>query len=628
MTVRSQITNRRQLIDRRQLIGIIAGLFLLASGAVVGLLWRLDFARTPPVWDESNHYPNFPEPRYLAWKLALTVILLIAAYCGWRTLAVRWRTLLLIGAIVLGCFVEPSLMAARWWWPALKSAQRFSVVSPATRFLQEHAPDQFRSYTRTVLWTEEYLEQPRLDSSNLTMLHGLRNTGGYEPLILERYSRALGNVTMDAASPRPTFKPDPTLFEPRSHVLDLLNTAFVVSYADQLIEPTLPIERDGIRFGTPNISVEVKPGQTTQLEGAARECDTVALVSSMADSTSEADGAIVARLRIFASGGRVFERELRAGVDTAEWAHDRSDVLRVIRHKLAPVFDSFPGDEQHSFIFHRYWTRLPLGERVRVERIEISNVSQHATVGVWKMTLYDSVTRFSMPLPHYDLNRWEPAYEQDGVEIIRNKRVLPRVWLVAEAEAVGGEESLSRIRGESGQPFDPSRTALLEVSTNELPQLPGGALSADATARITTDEPNRLVVDTSSSTATVLIASEINYPGWAATIDGQPAQVHTADFLLRAVALPAGAHRIELQYTAPGARTGALLTLLSLLLIGALAFIERRATKANARGGESLRVGRNNTRQVVRNSARQVVEQSTRQDLKQSTRRVVERGLR
>ncbi len=569
----------REKLNGRQAVKVFIGLSLLLLGALAGVLWQLDFARTPPLWDESNHYPNFPETRYLFWKLALTIITLAAVWLGWRQLAGRWRTVLLTGAIVLACFVEPSIMAARWWWPALKSAARFEAISPASRFLQAQAPEDYRSYTRTVLWTEEYLEHPRLDSSNLTMLHKLRNTGGYEPLILERYSRALGNVTMDTANPRPGLKPDLTLFEPRSRVLDILNTAYVVSYTDLLTEPTLPVERDGIRFSATNISQEIKPGETSQLEGTARECDTLAVVTSMAHSAQEADGATVAKIRLYTSDGRVIERELRAGVDTAEWAHDRPDVLQIIKHKLAPVFDGFPGDETNSFIFHRYWTRIPLGERVRVARLEITNLSPRAIVGIWKLTLYDSAIGFSMPLPHYDLNRWEPAYMKDGVEIIRNKRALPRVWLVAEAEAVDGEEALRRIRGESEHAFDPERTALLEVSPRELPQLPGGAISPDARARVTTAEPNRLVVETNCSTPSVLITSEINYPGWTATVDNQSAQIHTTDFLLRGVSLPAGAHRVEMRYTAPAAQSGAILSLVTLLVVCLLAGIELRARR-------------------------------------------------
>jgi hypothetical protein len=494
-------------------------------------------------------------------------------------LSTRLRALLLCGAIVLACFVEPSLMAARWWWPGLKTPERFTAVSPATRFLLTQAPEEFRCYTRSGLWIEEYLEEPRLDSANLTMLHGLRNAGGYEPLILERYSRALGGVAMDAASPRPGFKPDMTLFESRSLVLDILNTAHVVTYADLSTEPLPPLEREGIRFGAADLSQAVKPGETLTLEGAARASDTLALVTSMAYSGEEADGATIAKLRLFTSDQRVIERELRAGRDTAEWAHDRPDVLSAIRHSLAPIFDSFPGDEAQTFAAHRYWTRIPLGERLSLERIEVINVSPAAQLALWKATLYDSASGFSMPLPHYDLSRWEPAYEKDGVQIIRNRRALPRAWLVTEAEAVDGEEALRRIRGESEQAFDPSRTALLEVAQSELPPLPGGALSKDARARVVVSESNRLVIETSAPTPSVLVVSEMNYPGWEAVIDGQQAKIHAADFLLRGIALPAGAHRVEMRYLAPGARSGAIIsltTLLGMVLMGAAA---RRASR-------------------------------------------------
>lgn len=568
----------KQRLGRRELALTSIGAGLLILGAVAGLLWHLDFAKTPPLADESNHYPNYSETSYLFWKLALAGITLALVWLGWRIVRPRLRALLLIGAIVIACFVEPSLMAARWWWPGLKTAERFNAISPATRFLLTQTPEEFRVYTRTGLWTEEYLEQPRLDSSNLPLLHGLRNAGGYEPLILERYSRALGGVTMDAASPRPGFNPDMTLFEPRSHVLDILNTAFVVTYTDLSLEPPPPpVEREGIRFRSADLSQGVKPGETIRLAGAARECDTLALVTSLAYSGEEADGATIARLRLLTTDNRVIERELRAGRDTAEWAHDRPDVLRAIRHPLAPVFDSFPGDEAQTFEAHRYWTRIPLDERASVDRIEIVSVSPTAHLALWKITLYDSASGFSLPLPHYDLQRFEPAYEKDGAQIIRNRRALPRAWLVAEAEAVDGEAALGRIRGESEQAFDPTRTALLEVTQAELPRLPGGAISPDSSARVAVSEANRLVIETNAPTASVLIVSEINYPGWEALIDGQAAKIQTTDFLLRGVVLPAGAHRVEMRYNAPGARTGAYVSLVTLLGLGVMSVAARRA---------------------------------------------------
>ncbi len=570
----------RMSLSRLPLKRIIFGLLLLAAGVVVYIVWLREANRFPAVWDESNHYPKFSEPRYLLWKILLALLTFAIIWLGWRIAAPRWRAVLLAGAIALGCFAEPSILASRWWWPALKTAERFTVASPATRFLQAQQPEQHRIYTRAVLWTEEMLEQPRVDAANLTMLHGLRNTGGYEPLIMERYSRALGNVSMDATNPRLGFKPERTIFEPHSHVLDLLNTAYVVSYFDLLPEPTPPLVKEGIRFQAIDINREVKPGETTEVAGVAHEADTVAIVSALSNSGEEADDATVVRLRLFTQDGRVIERELRAGADTAEWAHERADVKAAgIRHRLARVFDSHPGDEENSFPSYHYWTSIALGARVQVTKIELTNVSKRASFGLTKMSLYDSTTKRSLPLPHYDLDRWELAYEQDGVQIVRNKRVLPRAWLVAEAEAVDGEEALRRIRGESETAFDPRRTALLEVPPAELPVLPGGAVSSDAVASIVVAEPNRLVIETSAQTPTILVVSETNYPGWVATVDGREAAIHSADFLLRGVALPTGAHRVEMRYTAPGARAGLFITLATILLIvGLVAYYRGKDT--------------------------------------------------
>ena len=77
-----------------------------------------------------------------------------------------------------------------------------------------------------------------------------------------------------------------------------------------------------------------------------------------------------------------------------------------------------------------------------VDHLEIVNVSKNVVVILNKATLFDSKTNFSMPLPHYDLNKWKPVYDDGDAQILRNERALPRAWLVAEAESVDGEEAL------------------------------------------------------------------------------------------------------------------------------------------------------------------------------------------
>lgn len=63
------------------------------------------------------------------------------------------------------------------------------------------------------------------------------------------------------------------------------------------------------------------------------------------------------------------------------------------------------------------------------------------------------------------------------------------------------------------------------------------------------------------------------FPGWQATIDGQPAAVQpVTERGLLAVAIPAGQHRLRLEFTeTPLRQTANLISIISLLLIGALA---------------------------------------------------------
>jgi hypothetical protein len=149
---------------------------------------------------------------------------------------------------------------------------------------------------------------------------------------------------------------------------------------------------------------------------------------------------------------------------------------------------------------------------------------------------------------------------------------------VTKAEAVDSEEALRRIRGEGSMEFDPRTMALLEIAPGELPALPGG-MPVDATAEITEYRPNHLRIKTSASTPAVLVVSEVFYPGWKATIDGQPAQIMIADYLLRGVSVPEGTHEVEMRYTAPSARLGLIISIVALLSYFGLCAMSKYRTR-------------------------------------------------
>jgi hypothetical protein len=598
------------LSSSRANLALVFGLF--AASALAGFFWWRhtvvsavnDFdagAGLPRAWVEGFWYAGLPLSSYLAWKLVYTILTLLLIWRGWKLDAARARGLVLVAAVALVCFVEPFIVVANCWQPFAKSRARFDAASPVTRFLQARTREAggSRIYTRVKLFAEEFDESPRFDPPNLTALYKLENVGGYEPLLFERYSRALGGVHLDAASPLPGFAPNLSVFDARSHLLDLLGARYVVNAEMATDAPA--IERNGVRFAATDLATELRPGERISLNANPNApVDTLALVTSMSNSTSVSDGAVVALVRLHTTGGRVFERQLRAGSDTAEWAHERADVRAAVRHALAPVFDSVTvGDERGDYSSHRYLTRIALGETLDVERVEIVNAPQTGiALALWKATLYDTARQQSQPLKRtqrslyagLDANRWAAVYDADDVLILENKRALPRAWLVGEAEAVDGEEALRRISGEgdSGREFDPRRTALLEVAPSELPALAGGELSQESAAHVTSYEPNRLVVETRAERAAVLVLSEINYPGWEATVDGEAARVHATDYLLRGVFVPAGAHRVEMRYRAPAARNGAIISGISLVAVGALLFYSSGGRRRRA-GAEKLR---------------------------------------
>lgn len=552
----------------------VAALIALALAVWAAARWMEMAARNAP---EAKLIFGDLHAGYLGWKAAFTLLICLTVGLALRTRAGRGRWALAAVAIAVACFAEPSILFARWSLPNSAAASRFTHYAPTTDYLRQFPPEQHRVYSQISPFAESALPQPRIDPANLTALAGLHEVAGYEPLLLERYSRALNSDAWETVNRTAALRPDPALLGARAHVLDLLNTTFVTAYQGLAMNPGGWEEKEGIRFEQGELRLDVSAEAPTVFSGAPTESDTLALVTTLGNSGNLADGAPVARVVVRAAGGRVIERELRAGIDTAEWAHEHADVRPTVRHALAPIYDRLPGAD---FPAYRYWTRLNLGARLSVERVELILLDRAVGLHVWKAALFDTTSGHTTPLAAFDPERWQPVYAQDGALILRNQRALPRVWLVTEAEALDGREVWRRIRGLSQHSFDPRRTALIEIEPHKLPRLTGAALAPGSFARLTRYEPNGLVIETNADQPTILIVSEMHYPGWVALVDGVKTAIHTTDFLLRGVALSPGAHRVEMRYRAPAARNGALISLLSLLWLGGLAvYTKRRAAR-------------------------------------------------
>lgn len=70
----------------------------------------------------------------------------------------------------------------------------------------------------------------------------------------------------------------------------------------------------------------------------------------------------------------------------------------------------------------------------------------------------------------------------------------------------------------------------------------------DAQASITSYQPNELRYDVKSSKGGVVVFSEVYYPGWTATVDGQPTEVGRVNYILRAISVKPGSHKVVLSF--------------------------------------------------------------------------------
>jgi hypothetical protein len=139
---------------------------------------------------------------------------------------------------------------------------------------------------------------------------------------------------------------------------------------------------------------------------------------------------------------------------------------------------------------------------------------------------------------------------------------------VARARLLGNVRVTDDVAREIGD-IDLQRTALAVQSLPELTGAPGAA-------RVVTDRPGHLVVETMAEGRQLLSISERFHAGWVATADGQPLPVVriNGDFL--ACVVEAGSHHIELRFEPRSFTLGRLVSVIGLAALAVGAVIIRR----------------------------------------------------
>ena len=174
--------------------------------------------------------------------------------------------------------------------------------------------------------------------------------------------------------------------------------------------------------------------------------------------------------------------------------------------------------------------------------------------------------------PHFE-RTLQAVYEDNTVRVLENPNAFPRAWLVHSAQQVAPGQALEALAAGT---IDPRDVALLEEPSP--PLAPPDDASQDQVT-ITGAAADRIRLETKSTAAGLIVLSEVYYPAWHAYVDGQSAQVYVADHALRAVAVPAGQHTVEMRYESATLSAGLVISLVAATVLLGLVIESARAAR-------------------------------------------------
>ena len=525
------------------------------------------------VWANVNNFSALASHRQLSESAVINwtrreVLLVIANFAVsvavlfyWSRLPRSpWRSLLLVLVLLLdlgrfGFFYD-------WQYSRLDGN---ALAAPP---IAERYKNILETSHQRVLPIHGTLSLPDEMPPNLSRTWNVPSASGYNSLILTRYSKLVSMHDVGSLT-RP-------LWWDLSHQgLNLVAARYLFMPASQPMT-----DGEGTAWSKEDMQLALGSGcvegsrdsVTFSLEQPVKSTS-IGIVARLACSTHITDGTEIARVSITDAGGKLESHGLTAGRDTSEWAYDCNRVRQVMKHQRTRIFRSYP-----AFMYeqpcegHYYLTKLKLDRAQDVKSIQFSWAGVSSTLLLDKLSLLNETDQASAPVDPMTIGgRWRFDAQTPVARVYENLSAMPRAWLASSVVKLDPEEALKVIAASKlpdGSDFTPFQTALVEdslVFSSQLPD-PGASATVESLA------DNSMEVRTSSKIANFLVTSDVYYPGWRAHIDGQDTPLYRANYGLRGVVVPAGDHRVVFEYRPRVFKLGALISIFSVLLLGAISF--------------------------------------------------------
>jgi hypothetical protein len=413
------------------------------------------------------------------------------------------------------------------------------------------------SWQRSLTLARQWPGQELLDLGfgNLGALGGHRRANGYEPLVPQRALEVYDGMGPGGTLPGAFFRTSPAR-------LELLGVRWL-----KLPSQMLAARPD--RFGLGDtVDVVLAPGEARFFPLPISLATEIRIASWLADGVAVTQGEAVAEVSVRLASGRELPLYVRAGEETGEWAYDRPDVRREVRHRRPRILESFPAAEG-GFEGHRYLGRLPLPGRYLIDGVRFERLRGPGRFTLSRLGAHDSRTGRLVAAS------LASGYVSD-TRHVRERAATPGVRLFELPAAVGHAHVaanllrfpddaavLRALRAPREAGLVPGRDALaLEADVRDLTLAAGAAASR---AEVVKAAGNRL--ELRAAGPGLLVVAEGWDPGWRATRNDGPARLYRINHAQLGLPLPAGMHRVELRHEPRGFRTGLALCAAAVLLL-------------------------------------------------------------
>jgi uncharacterized membrane protein YfhO len=154
--------------------------------------------------------------------------------------------------------------------------------------------------------------------------------------------------------------------------------------------------------------------------------------------------------------------------------------------------------------------------------------------------------------------------ESPDYKVYRNSGALPRSFIVHDVRVMDNRRA---ILDQMARPeFTPRSYAYVEQPIDPAPHRSN---IQSPLPKIVGYSANRVTIEAELQESGLLVLGDVYYPGWKAFVDGTESRIYRTNYVVRGVFLSGGRHSIEFRYEPLSFKVGAMVTLITLVLVTA-----------------------------------------------------------